>query len=184
MWISKPKYPIKNNLPQIDRHDQLPDGAIKLAEIQDRLNSQYDTLVFVKNNGGLSILEYTDKTLKDGSPLYVCGQRDFPMEFLSWFAKALTEFQKPPAEGGLPAGAMTSADEDVGGEMLCIQRAMGAGRGHGGYAVRNRSRCRRGYDINTEFEPHDVSWGDNFLYEGGLLDLIKDLGERFEQGKL
>ena len=106
------------------------------------------------------------------------------MEFLTWFSKSLTEFQKSPIEGGLPAGAMTSADEDVGGEMLCIQRAVGAGGGHGGYTVRNRSRCKKGYDINTEFEPDDISWSDNFLFEGGLLDLIKDLGEKFEQRKL
>ena len=184
MWTRKSKYPIKNNITQINRHDQLPPGATKLAEIRDSLNSQYDTLMFVKNSGSLSILNHATRVKKDGSPFYRCSQSDFPMEFLPWFAKALTEFQKPPIEGGLPSGAMTSTDEDVGGEMLCIQRAMGAGNGHGGYTIRNRSRCKRGNDIDTEFEPHTVSWGDNFLFEGGLLDLIKDLRKQFEQGKL
>ena len=184
MWIRKSKYSIKNNITQINHHDQLPPGTTKLAEIRDSLNSQHDTLMFVKNSGCLSILNHATRVKKDGSPFYRCSQADFPMEFLPWFAKALTEFQKPPIEGGLPSGAMTSADEDVGGEMLCIQRAMGAAGGLGGYAVLNRSRCERRYDANTEFEPHEVSWGDNFLFEDGLLDLIKDLANKFEQGKL
>lgn len=184
MWIRKPKYPVKDNFPTIDRHDQLPQGAVELARLKDSLNSDYDTVVFVKNQGFLSIVFFSDRKLKDGSPFYVCSQNDFPMEFLSWFVKALIDFQKPPIDGGLPAGAMTSSDEDVGGEMLCIQRAMAVNRDGGGYAVLNRSRCERGKNIETEFEPHEVIWGDNFLYEGGLLDLIKDLGKKFEKGKI
>jgi hypothetical protein len=184
MWIRKPKYPVKQNLPKIDHHDQLPQGAVLLAEIPDTLNGCYDTTMFVRNADGLSILDHTTRTLADGSPYYRCAQADFPMEFLSWFAKALSDFQKPPIEGGLPAGAMTSADQNVGGEMLCIQRAMAVNQHGGGYCALNRSRCERRNDVNTEFEPHEVCWGDNFLFEGGLLDLIKDLGEKFEQGKL
>ena len=182
MWIRKPKYPIKDNLPTIIHHDKLPHDATELGRIYDPREN--DTWVFAKNTQSLSIIDASSYQLKDGTPRYAIAQNDFPLEFLPWFAKALTEFQKPPAEGGLPAGAMTSADEDVGGEMLCIQRAMGAGGGSGGHAVLNRSRCERGCEVNTKFEPHEVSWGDSLLFEGGLLDLIKDLGEKFEQGKL
>ena len=182
MWIRKPKYPVKSNLPKIDHHDNLPSGAILLGELYDNFNK--NTWMFVNNNNTLSILKYYERKLKDGQYIYRCYQREFPLEFLQWFSKALTEFRKSPIEGGLPAGAMTSADEEVGGEMLCIQRAMGAGGGRGGYAVLNRSRCERGYNESTEFEPHEISWDDSFLFEDGLLDLIKDLGERFEQGKL
>ncbi len=184
MWISKAEYPIKTNLPKITQHEHLPKGAVELARIPDTLNSKYDVWLFVKNNGGLSLLNVASRTLKDGTPFYCCAQSDFPMEFLPWFSNALTEFQKPPSEGGLHAGAMTSADEDVGGEMLCIQRAMGAGRGRGGYAVLNRSRCEEGYDLQTEFTPHRISWADSFLYEGGLLDLIIELAEKYRNGTL
>ena len=182
MWIRKPKYKVINNLPAIRHHDQLPDDAIEIGRLYDPLEN--DTWVFAKHKQSLSIIDASSYQLKDGTPRYAIAQNDFPMEFLSWFSKALTEFQKPPIEGGLPPGAMTSADESVGGEMLCIQRAMAGGGGLGGYTVRNRSRCKRGNDIETEFEPHTVSWGDTFLFEDGLLDLIKKLGEEFEQGKL
>ncbi len=117
MWIRKPKYPVKANLPEITQHEHLPEGAVELARLLDTLND--DTWLFVKNNGGLSLLNTTSRTLKDGRPYYRCAQSDFPMEFLPWFSNALTEFQKPPSEGGLHAGAMTSADKDVGGEVYC-----------------------------------------------------------------
>ncbi len=133
---------------------------------------------------GLSLLNAASRTLKDGTPYYRCAQNDFPMKFLPWFSSALTEFQKPPSEGGLHAGAMTSADEDVGGEMLCIQRVMSISRGQGGYCVLNRSRCERGKDVNNKFTSHEVSWADNFLYEDGLLDLIIELAEKYQRGEI
>lgn len=75
----------------------------------------------------MSILSVTEpcRTLANGQPYYRCSQDDFPLEFLSWFPAALIEFQKPPVEGGLRAGAMTTPGIEVGGEMLCIQRALG-----------------------------------------------------------
>jgi hypothetical protein len=183
MWIRKPKYFVKPNLPLITRHDQLPSGAIELARIQD--NTQERVLwIFVKNNTGLSILYVAQWTKKNGQQEYLCSQDDFPMEFLTWFHDALTDFQKPPAEGGLRAGAMTSADQDVGGEMLSIVSAIGEDRGYGGYTVNNWSRCQRRYDHSTEFTPHEVSWAQRFLQEGGLLDLIKSLADQYKKGTL
>jgi hypothetical protein len=183
MWIRKPKYPVKPNLPLITRHDQLPPGAMELAKIKDNTDER-SMWFFVKNNGGLSILDVSTWQSNDGQPEYLCSQKDFPMDFLTWFHDALADFQKPPAEGGLQAGAMTSADQDVGGEMLSIIRCMGEDRGYGGYAVDNWSRCQRRYDVATEFHPHSVSWAQRFLHEGGLLDLIKDLAEKYKNGAI
>lgn len=182
MWIRKAPYPIKSALPEIFRHDNLPAGCKQLAYIQDNTSSTH--WYFVNNNGYLSILDVADRRLNDGSHYYRCGHDDFPLEFLSWFPEALLEFQKTPAEGGLHAGAMTTPDIDVGGEMLCVQRALGVDQDRGGYIVRNRSRCKKDHDPLTEFEPHNVCWASRFLYEGGLLHLIRDLGEKFQQGKL
>jgi len=183
MWIKKPKYPVRDPLPEIVDHRSLPRGAVEIAKIRDT-NGEGDLWVFVKNNNGLSILDTYSKTLKDGTTRYGCYQKDFPLKFLNWFEDALTRFQRPPAKGGLHSGAMTSADEDVDGEMLCIQRAMGAGGGQGGYAVVNRSRCKKGKDISTKFTPHEVSWADSFIFEGGLLDLIKKLAKKYDCGSL
>jgi len=182
MWIRKTLYSVKTDLPLIAQHDQLPAGCSHLADIRDSTADRH--LYFVRNNGYLSILDVVDRQRKDGSHLYNCGQDDFPLEFLIWFPIALEEFQKPPATGGLHAGAMTTPDMEVGGEMLCVQRAIGVDQDRGGYAVVNRSRCVRGKDIEKSFTPHEVIWASRFLYEGGLLKLIIELGEKLKAGQL
>ena len=186
MWIRKPEYPIIPNVQAITHHEQLPAGAVELARLADTITYKNMLWVFVKNEGVLSILSPRTITPIGYPPKYLCPQHDFPMAMLPWFSRALTEFQKPPIEGGLPAGAMSSGDEEVGGEMLCLQRAMGIDRGLGGYAIVNRSRCQReNFDkMDTMFEPHRISWADRFLYEGGMLDLITQLGQKYEAGKL
>jgi hypothetical protein len=182
MWTRKAPYTIKLSAPEIVRHDQLPDGCRQVLSVQD--NTENIRWIFFENNGLLSIAEITDRALRDGSPLYICVKNDFPLEFLTWFPDALADFQRPPSEGGLHAGAMTTPDMEVGGEMLCVQRALGVDQDRGGYIVRNRSRCKNDYDPETEFEPHSVCWASRFLYEGGLLDLIKELGQKLKDGKI
>lgn len=182
MWVRKAIYPVKPDLPLITRHDQFPSGCKQLANISDNTCDRH--LYFVNNHGFLSILDMVDRQRKDGSWLYNCAQDDFPLEFLIWFPIALEEFQKAPAEGGLHAGGMTTPDMNVGDEMLCLQRALGVDQARGGYAVMNRSRCVRGKSIETSFTPHEVIWASRFLYEGGLLALINELGERLKKGQL
>lgn len=80
--------------------------------------------------------------LRIQKPYCQCSQDYFPLEFLSCFPSALIEFQKPPVEGGLCAGA-----------MLCIQRALGVDQDRGGYAVMNRFRCEKNKDIEINFTP-------------------------------
>jgi hypothetical protein len=182
MWIRKAPYAVKPALPEIARHDQLPAGCQHLAYLKDNTcNTHWH---FVNNNRHLSILNVADRQREDGSHYYRCNHDDFPLEFLTWFPDALAEFQKLPAEGGLRAGAMTTSDIEVGGEMLCIQRALGVDQDRGGYAVMNRSRCLKNKNIETSFTPHEVIWASRFLYEGGLLDLISKLGEKYRRGIL
>lgn len=182
MWIRKAPYKLKDSLPEIVRHDELPTGCIELAKIKDTTNPTM--WFFVQNQSFLSILNMQSRLRNNSIPYYHCFQQDFPLEFLSWFPSALVEFQKPPVEGGLHVGAMTTPDIEVGGEMLCVQRASGIDREMGGYAVMNRSRCQKGRDPETSFTPHEVIWASRFLYDGGLLNLIKNLGEKFERGEL
>ncbi|HTF95542.1 MAG TPA: hypothetical protein VL995_05395 [Cellvibrio sp.] len=182
MWIRKAPYPVKPDLPSITRHDQLPTGCKQLASISDNTSDRH--LYFVNNHGFLSILDMVDRQRKDGSWLYHCAQDDFPLELLIWLPIALEEFQKPPAEGGLHAGGIATPDMNVGGEMLSLVRALGSDQGRGGYGVDNYSRCVRDKNIETSFTPHSVSWASRFLYEGGLLNLIIELGEKLKVGKL
>jgi hypothetical protein len=167
--LNTPEYPVKEQLPEITDHNNLPPGAVELARVEN-IPDDFDLLMFVKNKGHLSILDVRI------SPRYFCFQDDFPLEFLSWFPDALDDFRRPPAEGGLPAGVMTTEDVEVGGEMLCIQRAIGIG----GYSVVNRSRCKRDTIIEGDYEPHEIDFTEQSLYNDGLLDLIRKLG--VEQG--
>lgn len=121
----------------------------------------------------LSVLTSETYTVKDGTTHYYCTQHDFPLRVLSWFPAALEQFQKPPAEGGLHAGAMITDYMDVDGEMLTV------GRTTEGYSLTNW--CRHG---NKTFAPIDLALDSDFLFQQGFLQLWKTLGERYQQGKL
>lgn len=184
-WMPKPKYPIKEQLPRIKQHEQLPTGAVELARVNDP-NSSNTVFLFIRKGKHLSILkaDIKPRKLRNGTFLYTCGQADYPLGMLSWFGDALSEFQKPPAEGGLHSGGMTGPDEEVEGEMLCIQRAMNAAPGTGGYSVINRSRKDHSVSLEGFFRPHETLFADNFLYEAGLLNQIKVLGDKYRRGEL
>ena len=105
-------HPLLPPLDKINRHDQLPNNCQIIAQRQEG-NLQDDVLMILAKRGKhLSILETYTTEWKSG-PVYSCDQYDFPLKVLSWFPKSLEEFIKPPANGGLHAGAMTSGDQDV-----------------------------------------------------------------------
>ena len=181
MWERKPKYPVKDNIRKIEDHNNLPPGAVELARLKDTVSEQKLLWVFVKNEGVLSILTPRTYNLKAAPPKYLCPQSDFPLEALAWFPQALAGFREGKGGGGI----MSSADHNVGGEMLAVVTLMGCDEPWGGYSIENKSRCDRdAYDPKNRYEPHKVSWPTRFLYEGGLMDLLKDLAKRYEDGKI
>lgn len=172
-------YPLQPALLKIDRHDQLPSGAIELGRCLDTTEDDprhANLYIFVKRNNKLSILKSYTLPLKTG-PQYYCDQFDFPLKVLSWFPKALDEFRKPPIEGGLHAGAMISPDQNVDGEMLAV------GSTTDGYDLTNRSR-QGPLGSGESYEPTRISLKWDFLYTLGFLDLWKDLGQKYERGLL
>lgn len=173
MNYSIQKYPLKPALSKIDRHDQLPADAIELGRLLDTTEAE-DLYVLLKRNENLSILKSYENMQ---THRYYCKQFDFPLKVLSWFPKALEDFIKPPAEGGLHAGAMTSADENVDGEMLCVQAATDS------YYLVNRSRQSH-QAVSQSYDPTKLSLNCCFLYELGFLELWKDLGEKYANGQL
>lgn len=152
---------------------------MEIARIYDRLGAN-GLLMLVKIETTLVLLSISVPGFTRARA-YAIDQLEVPMGFLPWFADALNGFRKPPAEGGLHAGAMTTADEDVESEMLCIQRSMHAGDGGGGYVVVNRSRPSRLY---KGYGSSETTFADNFLFEGGLLNLITELGEKYRKSLL
>lgn len=172
------QYPLKKPLPKIDRHDQLPSGSMEIGRLLDSTANApgyEDLFIFVRRSSYLSILKSYTLPLKTG-PKYACNQFDFPLKVLSWFPKALEEFRKPPIQGGLPAGAMISPDQNVDGEMLAV------GKTTDGFFLVNRSRQDNSF-IGGEYLPIRLSMSSEFLYQFGFLGLWKKLGEQYERGQ-
>ena len=167
------KYPLANPLARFKRHDQLPSNAKHLLELIDDSDGGDKTYTFVKLGNHLSILI---SYYIFNPPEYYCDQLDFPLAVLSWFPKALEEFRKPPSEGGLHAGAMISKDIDVDGEMLAL------GSSTDGYYIINRSRNQQ--DPVVDYDPAEVPLSWHFLYEVGLLEKWKKLGEQYDKGQI
>lgn len=162
MWKKKPKYVLNEPITKISDHRDLPDGCEVLASFKRSENS---SIIFTKNNGFLSILDVTDRIKENGTPVYICAQTDVTFKFLDWFPRALSDFVRPPAEGGQHAGAMITQDEDVDGEMLCICRVSIPP----GYDVMNRSRWDWGFLGTNTFMEQSVEFEDEVLIDGGIL---------------
>jgi hypothetical protein len=166
------KFPSLTPLQVIADHRQIPVGSSLLDSMPYK--GKLFSLVR-RGDSHLSILTSETYTIKDGSSHYYCNQHDYPLKVLVWFPKALEEFRKPPAQGGLHAGAMITDYIDVDGEMLTL------GRTTEGYALTNWSRCKHG---NKTFAPIDLALDSEFLYQQGFLQLWQSLSDRYKQGSL
>ncbi|RLU00128.1 hypothetical protein [Ketobacter sp.] len=171
-------HPLLAPLPEITRHDQLPPESECIAELRKGNKKNNPAYMFIKRGDSLSIL-ITYTTVISGQEKYICRQKDFPLKVLSWFPKALEEFIKSPANGGLHAGAMTSGDQDVDGEMLSV------GSTTKGYEITNWSRDASGANADPDYyEPTNLNLDYDLLYDYGLLELWKTLGEKYERGEI
>ncbi len=166
-----PEYPLKDPLPRISHHEELPPGAVVLAQLTDTTYRE-EIYLFVKYHEFLIIL-ISYKFHGE----YQINQYDYPLKVLSWFPWALEEFRKPSNQTTIHATGMTTKDIDVDGEMLCVQSTSE------GYALMNRSRDRKGIKDPELFTPVDLSMLWNFLYPLGFLKLWKNLGEQYERGE-
>ena len=141
-------------------------------------NPEDAKIEFIQRGAFLSIIRWSILKLKTGTR-YSCHQYDFPLKVLSWFPKALAEFQRPPSDGGLHAGAMISKDQDVDGEMLAV------GSTTQGYNITNWSRDADGVDADPNYyEPTTLDLSYELLNDCGLLELWKELGNKYDAGEL
>ena len=172
------KYPLLPPLAKIERHDQLPEGAVVIGQCRQGEKENNPNYVFVKRGQFLTLLVTYVSEWK-GQKKYKCWQYDFPLKVLNWFPKALADFQRPPADGGLHAGAMISKDQDVDGEMLAV------GSTTRGYNITNWSRDTDGVDADPAYyEPTTIDLSYELLNDFGLLRLWKELGDKYDAGEL
>ncbi len=172
------KYPLLLPLAKIERHDQLPEDSVVIGQIRKGHQHDDPLYLFIKRGHFLSIVVTYTGRLYDKEH-YVCRHKDFPLKVLGWFPKALADFQRPPADGGLHAGAMISKDQDVDGEMLAV------GSTTQGYILKNRSRDDRGVDAHPDrYRPTTLDLSYELLHDFGLLRLWKELGDKYAAGEL
>ncbi|MCG9683544.1 hypothetical protein L1D31_13290 [Vibrio sp. Isolate23] len=161
-------YPLSPSLPKILDPAALPSGVSELGQIVDTSNFN-QRFVFYKNNGFLSIVEIDQRTLPNGTEMLALYQSDFPSDLLTWLPNTLALFRQPP--GTSPHSKMMTSEECIDGEMLAISRDVAAGgSGRPGYSVYNFSRAH-----HDSYGLMKITWMENFLYQGGLLDFIEGI---------
>lgn len=164
-------YPFSQPLPKISDPASLPFGVMELGQITDTLNHN-QRYVFYKNNGFLSIVEIDERTLPNGREILAFYQTDFPNAFFTWLPRTLADFRQPPNKS--PYSRMMPPEECIDGEMLTISRDISAGGpGRPGYSIYNLSRAH--HDGQGLMK---LTWMENFLYQGGLLNYIVDITPR------
>lgn len=169
MWKRAERYPLKPPLALIDDPQSPPAGVRLLNQIENP-QAPGEHYMFFANNGGLSILRAYARP--DGG--YQFEQSDFPQRFIDWFAPALRDFRKPAAQDA--SSRLSSPAQEVGGEMLTLERGMAVGGdGSPGYIVNNWSRKRYLPGLEGHYMPMNVAWTEDFLFNGGLIRLLGDI---------
>jgi hypothetical protein len=96
----QPKYPQKELLPKFENHLTLPNSDyVYLAKLVDNLNYG-DTLFFYIYQRKWLVIITADENDPLDAKSYSVGQFEAPIEFLSWFSKALDDFISPSSQDG------------------------------------------------------------------------------------
>ena len=162
--------------------ESLPSDWKKIAEITDHSRSNayiwnlYSTgrmLIFYRHKDGFNRF--------NGEPMRYINQYEYPIEAAGWFVDNLPRFFKKPGEPGALPPEEFSLSEECCGERLGISRLVNSvARDVPGYSLKNQSRCDHpDMDLCQSF---DMS--DEFLFNGGMLDLFKDIAARYKAGTL
>ncbi|MBU2968394.1 hypothetical protein KO527_03365 [Pseudoalteromonas sp. C2R02] len=168
---------------EITNPDSPPQGVKQLARINDSLNYPKRFYSFYRQGDYLSVVHHWIITPKGKPPYLTTEQFDAPLALLSWFVQKLEFFIKPSFQGGLPANKIATDKERVNGEYIILGRAMDAGnnRREGGYTISN---LNRDIYLNKYSSFQDITFSDSFLFQGGLLELFKELATEYDKGTL
>ncbi len=141
---------------------------------------------FLKQNQHLLVYAERFHTYPETSPFMpgktelIADQLEMPLEGIRWFVNVIEQkFFKSPEDGGLPAHKI-SYKETVADEDLHVLRSMNAGCKHPGYKITNASRRSHLSDDDLQ----GLSLSDPWLFQGRLMDFLKEVADKFERGML
>ncbi len=150
-----------------------------VASIQDDRN-EHKTYYFLIDHDYMLISNATYFTNKrTGESKWLHYQIEFPKQGLVWFLDSMQHrFFKTEAEGGLPKGVFH--DKTVmNGERIKLGRAFNAdGNRGGGYAFVTLDR-KESYGAAKEY-----LFTDQFLFNGGLIEILQDIANKIQRGEL
>ena len=177
-------YPKLPEWPIIDP-DAPPEGYIKVVSVTDPESAKAPWHFFVSGSH-LIIGKKMWVQFDDDPGEFVFTQYEYPIGAARWFVTTLDRFfLHPDHPNAVPRDAIT-IEEDVDGEMLGVTRGAQYGsvlKGIPGYSLDNLNRFE-----HTSFG-QGTNWcqmfemGDPWLFEHGLLDVLKDIAERHERGE-
>lgn len=172
---------------QLEMYDpQAPRPQHKVLRVFHDPMGDADTYYFVKQANHLLIYEEHLHTYpatagggRAGTTKLFRDQFELPLAGIRWFIDVIEQkFFKSPHEGGLPAHKL-SYEEIVAGEDLHVMRSLGGGD-RPGYTLTNATQRAHGAERN----PQRLSVSDRWLFQEGLMDYLKELADKYEQGQL
>lgn len=162
-----------------------PDTEYQTLHIFEAPLLQGQDYIFLKRNGHLVVyrerLHTFPETAGDlaGQTELLNYQFEMPLSGIRWFINVIEQkFFKSPDEGGLPANKL-SYEEIVGGEDLHVMRTLGGGD-RPGYVITNASRRSHIAERNMQ----ELEFSDRWLFQDGLMDYLRELADKYEQGQL
>ena len=150
-----------------------------IATIQDDQNDQ-KTWYFLVDQDHLIVSNATYFTNKrTGESKWLHYQIEFPKRGLIWYLDTLQhKFLKTEAEGGLPKGQFHDKTE-IEGERIKLGRAFNAdGNGGAGYSFVTLDRKEDTYFAKG------YTFTDEFLFKGGLIQVLQDIAYKIQAGQL
>ena len=159
-----------------------PDNILELLGKLKNLVIKGKEHFFIKQNKHLLIYSRKPYTDPDTNITELIeNQIEIPLPAIRWIIDTIEiKFFKPPGQGGLPAEQFHWC-EVIEGEKLCIMRAFDpTGEGLPGYVLDNLSR----YGYISDTSNQEFSFFDNFLFEHGLMNFLKEIAGKYERGEL
>ena len=146
-----------------------------VASIQDD-RKPHKTYYFLID-GNYMIIANTN--WKERKQKWLHYQIEFPKQGLLWYLDTLQhKFFKTEAEGGLPKGKFHGKTE-IQGERIKLGRAFNAdGNRGGGYSFVTLDR-KESYGSAKEY-----TFTDEFLFNGGLIQLLEGIASKIKAGLL
>ena len=112
---------------------------------------------------------------------YLIGQFEFSLPYLKWLLGVMARFKLTPEQGGYPPGIMYDIVQlDKENELYVFRGAHHGNHGLMRYALENRKR--HSYidpQMSQDFDLYDV-----YLEEHGLMQVLLDIQQHYEDGKL